>query len=134
MNIEELFNMKIFADMKKKEISEEEKKQLEKYANDLIIYIRDENSHNKRDKEDEIREIEELIKILEPIQGDQKVKELIQKENDLIYLLKKELSFFNIASLYFDNVEEIMLFSEKKKRLHKETDNLIELLRKKNII
>lgn len=82
----------------------------------------------------EIETHEEFIKILESIPQNQKIKELNQKEIQLIDLLRKEVFWLDISCLYIKSFEDIILSSEYKNKLQYEINILTEDLKREGII
>lgn len=137
-NIEDVFRnilhpfMDLLATGDKK--SEEEKNKMIESFFDNIKIIKDYLLQKKKEQEEEIIYREEFIRILEYIPQNPKIKELIQKEIELIYFLKKDVLWLDSSYLNICHFEDVILHSEKEEKLQYEVKVIIEELKKEGII
>ena len=86
-------------------------------------------------KQKEIRFNEDIVKILNSINAQNpKIKELNQKEVELINFLKKEKLFLSRFNLFMHSIEEIMPSMEPVEELKKEIINLTKELKEEGIL
>lgn len=123
--------------LKMEENGEEKEKIIEKSLKSFfenIKIFKDDIEHTKKEQDQEIEFHAGFIKILESLPQNSKIKELKQKEAELVDLLKKEGSWLENTYLSITFLENIISFLEKKNKLQKEIDILAEDLRTKGII
>lgn len=131
-DIEEEFRIALqpFTDLSEAS-SEEFKNTIESFTNNIYI-IKNFLLKIKKELDEKIRYHEEFIKILEHISQNQnaEIKELKQKQIELISILRKETSLLDSCFLFFDRLENVLTSSEKKEKLQEEIIILVGTLKK----
>ncbi len=124
------------------EIEKKIKECLKPFSETLKITIKD-VEQTKKEQIKEIESHEEFVKILEPLYQHSDIKELIQKENELIAILKNDKLFSEKFYLVFKSLldiinlillEDLISVAKKKNKLQYEINIITENLKEKNII
>lgn len=113
--------------------TDEEKKETIRLFLKNIKFFKDLIIQQSKEKDDDIIKHKRFIKYLDYIPQNSKIKELLNKENELIYYLKEEVFFLYSSSLTLGHLENIILSSEKVKKLEDEINVIIDLLEKEGI-
>lgn len=91
-----------------KEKSEDEDKKIMQKSLDFFKFFKDVLIQIKTERYNEIELHEENIQTLESLNQNPKIKELKQKEIDLINLLRTEVSWLDISYLYIKSFEKLL--------------------------